>query len=83
MITIKEVDEITNVFVSLNDDYLTEKEINRSHKFIDFLYNEKLSKWGSSRKLNEYNGFKQYIESLKAKINKRKNIPNWYIQNKT
>jgi len=80
-LTIKEVDELTNVWSSLNQDYLTEKEIERSHKFIDDLYNEKIP-FHSGRKLNDFNGFKQYIDSLKLKIKNRENIPNWYIQNK-
>ena len=75
-------DDLIYKFTSLNDDYLTEKEINRSHKFIDTLKNDYICPPNTSRFKNEFNGFANYIVSLSDKIIKRKTIPNWYINNK-
>lgn len=76
----QEINNLTSQFTSLNDDYLTENELQRAYKFIDIL-NGSL-RIPDSRKRNECNGLKQYIESLVVKINKRILIPNWYSTNK-
>jgi regulator of sirC expression with transglutaminase-like and TPR domain len=79
--------------VSLNSDYLTNKEINRVDKFIDDLYKHlKYCENSEHYRKNENfainackglrNGFRSYIESLRMKIKNRETVPNWYIQNK-
>lgn len=73
------VEEITGKYNSLNSDYLTEKEIKRAEKFIFDLYG---MNGHLGYQLGEYNSFKSYVESLKYKIEKRENIPFWYINNK-
>ena len=78
-ITKEQIDNLVNRSSSLNYDYLTHKELNRIDKFVKTLYMDQIP---DSRRLSEYNGFTQYVESLQKKIESRKNIPIWYIQNK-
>ena len=78
---------------SLNYDYLTEKELDRSQKFLEDL--SRKEKYMEIKQIyidhpdlaikncsGLINGLKSYIDSLQIKIKQRENIPNWYIQNK-
>ena len=94
MKTIQEIiNELANKFSSLNYDYLTEKELDKTEKFLDSLERSKVfvnnnpmylshPDWAIKLCIGTTNSLKSYLKSLKLKIKKRKDIPNWYIQNK-
>jgi len=78
---------------SLNYDFLTEKELNRAHRFLQDLSTRSKSmknnqmfldrpEWAEKHCSDIINGLRSYLDSLKLKIKKRETIPNWYIQNK-
>jgi hypothetical protein len=93
----KNVDEIINKMAgevaSLNDDFLTEKEIDITDRFLSDLSSQsnymdgkqlyiEHPEWAIKSCSGLINGLRSYIDSLKLKIEKRKKIPNWYPQNK-
>ena len=93
----KNIDEIIEKMAgelsSLNDDYLTEKELNRADKFLQDLsvksknFDENKMyiahpDWAIKDCKGLINGFKNYLDSLKFKIKQREKINNWYAMNK-
>ena len=87
------IEEMAIKLSSLNYDFLTEKELDRTDKFLSDLSDKNKNMDGNQMYVNHpdwvvkncsglINGLRSYLDSLKIKIAKRENIPNWYIQNK-
>ena len=87
------IEEMAIKLSSLNYDFLTEKELDRTDKFFSDLSDKNKNMDGNQMYVNHpdwavkncsglINGLRSYLDSLKIKIAKRENTPNWYIQNK-
>jgi len=87
------IEDLANKLSSIDYDYLTEKEFDRADKFLCDL--SKRNEYMDTKQVfidhpelapkscvGLINGFNSYIESLKLKEEKRKNIPGWYRLNK-
>lgn len=87
------IEQLSSELGSLDYSFLTEKEIDRALLFLSDISekNRQIDNNGTYTSHPELavkscsgliNGMNNYLLSLRAKVKKRKTIPNWYLMNK-